>query len=473
MKKTDLFFAFILIPLDIAMIIASFVLAYYLRIGLETAPSFNNIGLEEYLRYSFYLIPFWILLLSLNGLYSIKPLTSFYHETYRIFSASSTAMLILIVQIFLLHTSFFSRLVLIFTWIISIFMISLGRLLIKMIKRYFFNLGIGRTRVLLIGNNETSQNINEHFINSYNNAFKMVGVLNTNGDSENRFGLKIVGNFDEFDEKVKNLKVDEIVLTNTDIPKTKILKIIQFCTDRNIGFKYIPDSFSLMSINVSPNLIGTMPVMELRQASIDGWGRILKRVFDLLFSSILLVILSPIFLIIAILVKLTSEGPIFYKQGRVGRDENIFFCHKFRSMTENAEKKQKWTTKDDPYVTPLGKFLRKSNLDEIPQFWDILIGNMSFVGPRPEQPEFVEKFEQEIPDYFRRHKVKSGLTGWAQVNGLKGDTSIRERVRYDMYYIENWSLWFDFRIIAKTIWLLLYELFKGKYEYRPNPRLDN
>jgi lipopolysaccharide/colanic/teichoic acid biosynthesis glycosyltransferase len=142
-------------------------------------------------------------------------------------------------------------------------------------------------------------------------------------------------------------------------------------------------------------------------------------------------------------------------------------------MTDNAEKKQKWTTKDDPYVTPLGKFLRKSNLDEIPQFWDILIGNMSFVGPRPEQPEFVEKFEQEIPDYFRRHKVKSGLTGWAQVNGLKGDTSIRERVRYDMYYIENWSLWFDFRIIAKTIWLLFYELFKGKYEYRPNPRLDN
>jgi lipopolysaccharide/colanic/teichoic acid biosynthesis glycosyltransferase len=180
-----------------------------------------------------------------------------------------------------------------------------------------------------------------------------------------------------------------------------------------------------------------------------------------------MVILSPIWIIIAFLVKTTSKGPIIYNQKRVGRDEKVFICHKFRSMEEkNSRNASKWTTKDDPRITPLGNILRKTNLDELPQLWDIFCGKMSFVGPRPEQPFFVEKFEEEIPDYFRRHKVKAGLTGWAQVNGLKGDTSIKERVRYDIFYIENWSLWFDFKIVIKTLGILIYETVAGKYEYR-------
>jgi lipopolysaccharide/colanic/teichoic acid biosynthesis glycosyltransferase len=190
----------------------------------------------------------------------------------------------------------------------------------------------------------------------------------------------------------------------------------------------------------------------------------------MIFSAIALLVLSPLFIVVATVQKLTSKGPIFYGHKRVGRDGAIFTIYKFRSMYLDKcdfTAGSKWTTKEDEKsrITPFGKFLRKSNIDELPQFWNILIGNMSVVGPRPEQPKFVEKFNKEIPDYFKRHRVKSGLTGWAQVNGLKGDTSIAERVRYDTFYIENWSLWFDFKIIIKTIWLVLYEIFIGKYEY--------
>jgi exopolysaccharide biosynthesis polyprenyl glycosylphosphotransferase len=249
------------------------------------------------------------------------------------------------------------------------------------------------------------------------------------------------------------------------------MELIQICSDNKITFKYIPDIFSLMTLNVSSETIGSMPVMELRSIPLDGWGRIVKRIIDIAVSAIVLIVASPIMLIIAILEKITSKGPIMYKHQRIGRDEKIFTFFKFHSMYSNMcdyKGGVHWSTKDDEKtrITPLGKVLRKTNLDELPQFWNILKGDMSFVGPRPELPKLVEKFEKEVPEYFRRHRVKTGLTGWAQVNGLKGDTSIKERVRYDIYYIENWSLWLDFKIIVKTVFLIIYEIFSGKYEYR-------
>lgn len=469
MKKSDLFFAFIQLPVDIIMTISAFALAYYLRINLEVVPALSDIGIREYLRYCFYLMPIWIALFSLNGLYRIKAANSFFAETYKIFSASSTAMLFLVVGIFLAHSLFFSRLILIFTWVLSILAICFGRIVIKLIQRYLFRFGIGRQNLVLIGDNNTSENVIYHLSKSKNSAYKVLGVLDAER-TESKYNLKILGSVSDLEKIILKQKIDEIILTDINLSKSKLMYVIQICSDRNITFKYIPDTFSLMSLNVSPNLVGSMPVMELKSIPLDGWGRIVKRIIDFSFSLIFLLILSPIFLIIAILEKMTSRGPVLYCQDRIGRDEKIIKCHKFRSMYYEGPKSQKqaWTTQNDPRITPLGNILRKTNLDELPQLWDILSGNMSFVGPRPEQPKFVEKFEKEIPEYFRRHRVKAGLTGWAQVNGLKGDTSIKERVRYDAYYIENWSLWFDFKIIIKTIGITIYETFAGKYEYRSN-----
>jgi len=470
MKKIDLFFAFILLPVDIAMIIAAFVAAYYLRIDLEVVPAFSDIGLREYLRYSLYLMPVWIGLISLNGLYNIRSKNGILRDLYQIVVSSSTAMIILIMTLFLTKTDFFSRLILGFTWLISILTLFSGRLIVRMVQEYLLVYGIGRRNMILIGDNTTSSNIISHLARYKSKYYKIYGVLN-GSENKSKHNLKILGSIEELKDKIIQYKIDEIVLTDTDLAKSKVLKIIKTCADYNVIFKYIPDTFSLMTLNVSSEMIGTMPVMELKPIPLDGWGRITKRVIDVIVAFLVLVVFSPFMLIIALLEKITSRGPVIYSHKRIGRDEKEYWCHKFRSMYHNSEKKNKkyWTTDNDTRVTPLGKVLRKTNLDEIPQFWNILIGDMSLVGPRPEQPRFVQKFENEIPEYFKRHRVKAGLTGWAQVNGLKGDTSIKERVRYDIYYIENWSLWFDVKIVIKTLWILVYETFAGKYEYRSCP----
>ena len=471
MKKSELFFAFILLPVDIAMIIASFILAYYFRIRWEIMPAFSDIGLREYLRYCAYLLPAWIALLALNGLYYIKPVRSFFREAYRIVNASSTAMIFLVVVIFLTKTMFFSRLILVFTWVLSIIAIIFGRAIVHSAQKHLLKYGIGRRNVILVGDNHVSASIVSHLSQSGNREYQICGVVN--GDSKNsKFGLKILGSTDEIASKIKQYNIDEIVLTDVGISKNKILDIIQICSDNKVTFKYVPDIFSLMTLNISSETIGSMPVMELKPIPLDGWGRIVKRIIDVVFSFLFLTIISPFLVIIAILEKITSTGPVFYWHDRIGRDGNKFRCYKFRSMYANkcdySKGGSKWTTANDELtrITPLGRILRKTNLDEVPQFWNILRGDMSFVGPRPEQPKLVERFESEIPEYFRRHRVKAGLTGWAQVNGLKGDTSIKERVRYDIFYIENWSLWFDMKIIVKTIGLIIYEAFGGKSEYR-------
>lgn len=474
MKKSDLFFGFILLPIDIAMIIAAFIFSYYLRIDLEVVPAFSDIGINEYLRYSLYLLPFWIALFALSGLYYIRANSSFVRELYKIGNGTSTAMLLLIVGIFLSHTYFFSRLILVFTWALSIIFISMGRLFIRLIRKLLYRYGIGRRNILLIGDNNTSLVIDNELTTDESLGYKVCGVLNGSSNAS-KYGLRIVGSIGDLKDMIKKYSIDEVILTDSNISKHKIMEIIQKCSDYCVTFKYIPDTFSLMTLNVSSELIGSMPVMELRPIPLDGWGRILKRIIDLVLAALAIALLSPVFLLIMILQVITSRGPIFYGQERVGRDESKFFCYKFRSMyidkCDFTKGGSKWTTKEDEKnrITPLGKILRKTNIDELPQLWNILIGNMSFVGPRPEQPKFVEKFESEIPDYFRRHRVKAGLTGWAQVNGLKGDTSIRERVRYDIYYIENWSLVLDLKIILKTLKMIVYETFGGKYEYRSNP----
>lgn len=471
MKKTDLFFGFILLPVDIAMVIAAFIAAYYLRIDLEVTPVFSDIGLREYLHYSLYLIPLWIILFAIEGLYYLRASTSLMNEFYKIASASSTAILLLIVEIFLSRSFFFSRLILVFTWILSILFITFGRIAIKLLRRYLYRYGIGRVNILLIGDNKTSADVVSDLSKKPQLGYHVSGILGINSETS-KHGLKIIGQTSDIIPIIKKYNIDEIVLTENSMAKNKVLEIIEVCSDYCITFKYIPDIFSLMTAHVSPQLIGSMPVMELKPIPLDGWGRIVKRIIDIVFSAIFLIILSPIFLLIATFVKITSKGPVFYAQERIGRDEKPFRCYKFRSMyvdkCDFTKGGSKWSKESDEKsrITTLGKILRKTNLDELPQLWNIFSGNMSFIGPRPEQPKFVQKFESEIPGYFRRHRVKSGLTGWAQVNGLKGDTSIQERVRYDIYYIENWSLWFDLKIIAKTIALIIYEIFGGKYEYR-------
>lgn len=456
MKRSELYFTFVLLPLDVAMFALSFILAFYWRAHIET-PFLTDFGVRSYLLDCLFLSPILVALFALNGLYSRRNYTGFFQEFYSILIAVSTTILILIVAIFLSKSLFFSRLILAFTWILAVLMIMLGRTGLRLFERQLLRFGIGVRNIVLVGKNEVTNQVTRELSTQIHQSYKIIGH----------------GSLEEMGQIIKSDDIDDIILTDTAISDKALMDLIQICEDRRIDFKYVPDIFKLLTTSFKPGLIGSTPVMELKNIPLDGWGRILKRVFDFIFAGLLLIILSPVFLIFAVLIKLTSHGPVIYSQERIGRDESKFKLYKFRSMRleDRAKKGDAWTTAENEKrrTTPIGKFLRKSNIDELPQLWNILIGNMSFVGPRPEQPQFVEKFESEIPEYFRRHRVKSGLTGWAQVNGLKGDTSIKERVRYDIYYIENWSLRFDVKIIIKTIGLLIYEAFFGKYEYRPRP----
>lgn len=470
MKKSELFFIFILLPLDIAMIIASFALAYYLRVYVEVGQVFNRNGSWEYLRYALYLIPIWIIIYALAGLYKKRSDRKLFSDLYKIFISNSVVMLFLVLILFFTKTTFFSRFILFSTWGLSLVFIGFARIILDRMQIYLLKFGIGRRNLLLIGSDHVTSFVANEIRKNPALGMRVAGVASD--DEKSGEVLKYLGNISELPDIIEQRKIDQIIASEAKLSQTKITQIIETCFNKSVSLSFVPAIFSAMTIRVKNNSIGSMPVLDVQTIALDGWGRIIKRILDFIFSLIFFVILSPLILIIAILEKLTSKGPVLYSHERIGRDGKKFKVYKFRSMfiekCDFSTGGSKWTTKADEVnrITPLGKVIRKTNLDEIPQLWNILIGNMSFVGPRPEQPSFVEKFQREIPEYHKRHRVKSGLTGWAQVNGLKGDTSIEERVRYDMFYIENWSIWFDLKIMLKTFSLIIYEIFGGKYEYR-------
>jgi exopolysaccharide biosynthesis polyprenyl glycosylphosphotransferase len=474
MKRSELLFSFLLLPVDAAMIIASFVLSYYLRIKGDILPVNSDITFGQYLWYVVYALPFWLLVYALSGLYKISRERNYFNDLYKIFVSNSVVILIFIVVIFFGRAFFFSRLILILILAISVLVVFLGRIIVGEIQRYLYRYGYGVHKVIVVGDSQIASRLIHEILNQKRLGLKFSGFISDTARKGQSNEFQFLGSIDSLKDIVKKVEPDEIILTDISINRKKIINIIQICSDANISFKFISDVFSMVTTSASTNTLAGLPIMELKTIALDGWGRIVKRLFDIIFSAVLLITLSPLFLIVAILVKISSSGPVIFKQKRVGRDGKVFNFYKFRSMYANkcdfSEKGRKWTTAEDERnrITPIGRILRKSNLDEIPQFYNVFKGDMSFVGPRPELPTFVDKFQKNIPEYYRRHRVKSGLTGWAVVNGLKGDTSIEERVRYDIFYIENWSFWFDIKIIIKTVFLVIREIFGGKYEYRNN-----
>lgn len=254
-------------------------------------------------------------------------------------------------------------------------------------------------------------------------------------------------------ELLEQARANQLILRDTGIPRETLLDLVLLCEQRYLSFLLVPDLFSALTSDLHMHQLAGIPVMGMGQWPLDRVGaRILKRLFDLVFSALALLLISPLLAVLALAVKLTSKGPVFYLQERCGEKGTLFRIIKFRTMADDAEAQGPgWTTPDDPRRTRIGGFLRAWNLDELPQFFNVLRGEMSVVGPRPERPVYVEQFKEEIERYMRRHLYKPGITGWAQVHGLRGDTSIGDRLTYDLFYLENWSLGLDFKIILKTL----------------------
>ena len=251
---------------------------------------------------------------------------------------------------------------------------------------------------------------------------------------------------------VEKQQVQEVIICLPEATHRELVQIVAQCERERVSIRIYPDVFQIMASEVSISDLAGLPLLTMRDVALRGWHLAMKRAVDIAGSLAALVLLSPLMMLTALLVKLESPGPVFYVQERMGLDAKPFLMLKFRSMRDDAEQKGPgWTTADDPRRTRIGTLLRKLSIDELPQFINVLLGDMSLVGPRPERPVYVEQFRQSIPRYMDRHREKAGITGWAQVNGLRGDTSIAERTKYDLWYIENWSIWLDFQIMVRTV----------------------
>lgn len=267
-------------------------------------------------------------------------------------------------------------------------------------------------------------------------------------------GVKRIGTLSDLASYLENTSLDEVAITLNLNEYHKLERIVAICEKSGVHTKFVPDYYNFISTNPYTEDLDGLPVINIRNVPLTNtMNRIIKRGMDIIGSIIALILFSPIMLVVAILVKRSSPGPILFTQERIGLGNQPFKMYKFRSMGVQDPKKEakQWTTKNDARVTPVGKIIRKTSLDELPQFWNVLKGDMSLIGPRPERPLFVEKFKEEIPRYMIKHQVRPGITGWAQVNGFRGDTSIRGRIEHDLYYIENWSLGLDIKILFLTV----------------------
>jgi Undecaprenyl-phosphate glucose phosphotransferase len=330
---------------------------------------------------------------------------------------------------------------------------TLLRLFYLIVIKHFIKNGYQQRSVLLIGGGRLAKKVINQILSAPESGFRLHGVLSDDYHESLLKGFYL-GKLERFSEIIRTNQIDEVIIAKPMGKDEIIIKMAKKCENEGVRFHIVPEYFCLVKKRAVLDNLGDIPLIGIRTEPLSLLSnRIIKRTFDIIFSLSALIILSPIFFIIAIVIKITSSGPVFFRQKRVGSNNKEFEMYKFRSMIiqDNKESDTVWTTANDDRVTTMGSVMRKTNLDELPQLWNVLLGNMSIVGPRPEREHFVEKFKKDIPSYKVRHLVKSGITGLAQANGWRGDTSIENRVEYDLFYLENWSFWLDIKILWKTV----------------------
>lgn len=347
----------------------------------------------------------------------------------------------------------FSRSFILIFAITNTFAISFLHFLTRQFLRYLRSKGYNLRRVLVIGVRETAQRFSDSVQRHQIYGYQIIGYANSKGAKPIRKDMKVLGKAEEIAKVLAKIKPDLVVYALNNAEGDHLQEVLDACDQEGIDLKVIPGFQEFIKAKGRVDEMDGLPVISIRNIPVRlGYNRFIKRSFDILFSLFFILLFSPFYILMALLVKLSSRGPVFYLQERVGLDNKSFKMLKFRSMVvqEKSKSETTWTVQNDPRVTRIGRILRKTSLDETPQFFNVLLGDMSVVGPRPERPHFVEKFKSDHRHYMRRHAVKAGITGLAQVKGLRGDTSIEERIAADIYYIENWSLWLDIKIILLT-----------------------
>lgn len=445
-----------MVIIDAAITVASFMLAYFFKFYiLNDGPGPGVLPAVEYFRLLIFIVPVYMLIYYTCGVYAPKRTVRRRFEIYGIVKANVIGIMALIIILYLIIREIdISRSVMAFFSVINIFITSAFRLILRKGLRTIRSKGYNLKHLLLVGYSRAAEEYIDRLTDNPQWGYAAVGILDNNIPAGTVYrGVKVLGSLGNLEIILPENKLDEIAITLSLKDYDYLESIVSICEKSGVHTKFIPDYNSMIpSRPYTEDLMG-LPVINIRYVPLTNTGnKLIKRLVDIVGSVLGIVITSPIMLLAAVLVKVTSPGPVIFKQERVGLHNKTFYMYKFRSMEQQKPKDEKraWTVRDDPRVTKVGKLLRRTSLDELPQLFNILRGDMSLVGPRPERPLFVEKFKEEIPRYMVKHQVRPGLTGWAQVNGLRGDTSIRKRIDYDIYYIENWTLGFDIKIIFMT-----------------------
>lgn len=458
----------LLLITDFITINLAYIVYFYFRV--ETG-WFQMISRPEFLLPMLVIYFYWFLIFLFVGMYRTWFASSRFDELTLLFKTSFIGVMILFFLIFIDDLSApagsTQRYLIFIYWGIFLLFVGSGRIFVRSLQRNLLLKGIGRRNTVIIGYNEKAKEVERDVSKAKALGLDVVGfVLVNENKNEVNEDARILGTIDEIQEIVNEHNVKEVIVALDKHEHDLMLDVIAKCDFNDLTIKIVPDLYEIISGQARTNQLYGIPLIEVNPQLMPVWERKIKRLMDIVFSLIILIVTLPITLLVAIAIKLDSEGPVFYKQIRVGKDGKEFKIYKFRSMFKDAEKHTGpvWSTKNDPRITRVGRIIRKFRLDEIPQFINVLRGEMSLVGPRPERPYFVEKLSQEIPLYKRRLKVKPGITGWAQVKH-KYDESIedvKKKLQYDLYYIENISLRMDLKILFRTIFVVLFG--KGHFQ---------
>ncbi|MCX6766081.1 MAG: sugar transferase [Candidatus Moranbacteria bacterium] len=461
MKKSELFFSAFQVPVDFAMIILAAITAFAIRDIpqiLALKPKLYNFPFESYVEIALLVAPFFILIYALEGLYDIRSTRKIWKEIVKVFVATSIGLVIIIVAIFLKREWFSSRFIILAGWFFMVVYVVIARFILQNIQKVLLvKKGIGIHRVLLIGRNGKIDEIGRVIKEKPKLGYKIVGQIDTGS-------VKAV-------KQIRGAEgVDEIIVCDPTLTDAEQEKLVDYCAINNVSYKFIPTTLQTSQLEIG--MLDGEPIIEVQHTPLEGWGRILKRIFDIAGSAALIIIFSPVMIVTAIIIWLEGEGPIIYKNERIGNDGKKFYACKFRYMKwrysihrdnpnlkEALEYEQElirersvrqgplYKIKNDPRKTTFGKFIEKYSIDELPQFFNVLKGDMSLVGPRPHQEREVEKYRE----YHRRLlTIKPGITGMAQVAG-RSDLDFEDEYKMDVYYIENWSLWLDIQLCLKTV----------------------
>lgn len=457
-KDNQKYFNRLHVVLDAVIVAASYMLAWYLKFASPFSnidPGVGAYDMQTYFEMLYFMVPGYLILYYAFNLYTPKRATVHRYEILNIFQANTVGMVVLMAGWYMVAQIHFSRTMMAMFYVINIILTTLTRSLIRIVLQYFREKGYNLKYILLVGYSRATEEYIKRINANPQWGYVVRGILDDSVPAGTVYkGVKVVGTIENLLYILPQNKLDEIAITLSLKDYDNLEHIVDLCEKSGVHTKFIPDYNSLFpSRPYTEDLMG-LPVINIRYVpltnTLNWW---MKRIVDIAVSLVGLVVASPIMLAAAIAVGCTSRGPVIFKQERIGLHNKPFRMYKFRTMEvqKPAAEKEGWTVKDDPRVTKVGKFLRRTSIDELPQLFNILMGDMSVVGPRPERPQFVEQFKEEIPRYMVKHQVRPGLTGWAQINGYRGDTSIKKRIEYDIFYIENWTMSFDIKIMFLTI----------------------